>query len=218
MQEKEIFDLVAEYINKGYSASEIRKCAITWVDKETLEALWSVPRKNIEVFIRGCLSSLALKPPFLDLGCGRRSLKPEILQKYGEQIVFIGIDHFLPPKKGNDWGCLPNVIARAEAIPLRNGSVGTIFCMELLEHVPDEQIVLNEISRVICPDGHLLLSLPGLGIPKHEKLPFQRDYRRISAEQIETLLRAYGFGSIGLDTRILGGLQTNIFAVAKKEN
>lgn len=216
MQKKEIFDLVAEYVNEGLSANEIRDRATTWLDKNTLEALWSTPRKNINIFIEGCLSNLALKPPFLDLGCGRRSLKPEVLQKYGDQTTFIGVDHFLPPREENDPRRLPDIIARAEAIPLKNDSVGTVFCMELLEHVPDEMVVLSEISRVMYPDSHLLLSLPGLGIPRHEKLPFQRDYRRISVEQTENLLRNHGFRSIEVDTKELGSLQTNIFVIASR--
>lgn len=216
MHKEEIFDLVAEYVSKSLSVSEIRERAMTWVDKDTLESLWSVPRKNINVFIEGCLSNIALTPPFLDLGCGRRSLKPEILQRYGDQATFIGMDHFLPPKENNDPRRLPDIVGRAEAIPLQNSSVGTVFCMELLEHVPDVQVVLSEISRIMCHGGHLLLSLPGLGIPKHEKLPFQRDYRRISVEQIENLLGDYGFGNIEVDTRALGSLQTNILVIARR--
>lgn len=216
MQKEKIFDLVAEYVREGLSASEIRERAMTWVDKDILESLWSVPRKNINVFIESCLSSLTLNPPFLDLGCGRRSLKPEILQRYGDQTTFIGMDHFLPPKENNDPRRLPDIVGRAEAIPLRNSSVGTVLCMELLEHVPDVPVVLSEISRIMCPESHLLLSLPGLGIPKHEKLPFQRDYRRVSVEQIENLLGDYGFRNIEVDTRVLGSLQTNILVVARR--
>lgn len=73
MQEKEIFDLITEYTNKGFSASDIRESAAIWLGKETLEALWSIPRKNINGFIEGCLFNLELKPPFLDLGLVKSS-------------------------------------------------------------------------------------------------------------------------------------------------
>lgn len=216
MQEEEVFHLVSGYIKGGFSASEIKEHLATLVDKETLEALWSIPRRNINAFIAGCLSGLALKPPFLDLGCGRRSLKPEIQQLHGENTVFIRIDHYLPPKKGNCAQRLPNIIAQAENLPIADQSIGTVFCMELLEHIPDVQRVLGEINRVIYPNGYLVLSLPGLDIPKHEKLPFQRDYRRISPEQSENLLKTNGFHDIEMETKTLGGLQTNIFIVARK--
>lgn len=216
IQEKEIFDLVADVINSGLSADEMKERISTRIDKETLKALWSVPRKNINVFIKDCLAGLALKPPFLDLGCGRRSLRPEILQKYGDKTTFIGIDHFLPPREGNDLGRFPNVIAQAEAIPLGNSSVGTVFCMELLEHVPDVYSVLGEISRVTCPNSYLVLSLPGLDIPKHERLPFQRDYRRIPPKQLENILRDNSFSDIEVKTKVLGGLHINIFATARR--
>lgn len=216
MQEKDISDLVSGYINNGFSASEIRERIATLIDKETLEELWSIPRKNINDFIAGCLSGLILKPPFLDLGCGRRSLKPEIQQIYGENTLFIGIDHYLPPKEGNQPQRLPNIIAQADNLPIADGSIGSVFCMELLEHVPDIHGVLGEIGRVTCPYGYLVLSLPGLDVPKHDKLPFQRDYRRISPEQSENLLRDNGFRNIKVKTKTFRSLQTNLFVIARR--
>lgn len=218
MQEKEIFDLVSGHINNGFSASEIRSRIATWVDNETLEAPWSIPRRNINGFIECCLSSLALKPPFLDLGCGRRNLKPEIQQIYGTNTLFIGIDHYLHPKEGNQPQRLPDIVAQAENLPVENESIGTVFCMELLEHVPDEQRVLSEISRVIRPGGYLLLSFPGLDIPKHEKLPFQRDYRRFTYQQLYNLLILQNFVNIVISEKKIGQWQTNIFAMCRKDN
>lgn len=217
MREKEIFELAAGFINKGYSASDIKRMAEALMDKKTLEALWSVPRKNINNFVDRCLSDFRLEPPFLDLGCGRRSIKPEIQRKYGEDALFIGIDHYLPVGEDNDSNRLPNVIAQVEHLPLLNKCISTIFCLELLEHVPDVQEVLNEINYVLSPGGILLLSLPGTGIPKHEKLPFQRDYRRILPEQASNLLTTNGFTDIEIDTMELGGLQTNIFVTARQK-
>lgn len=216
MPKKEVFDLVAGYINKGLSAGDIRKNAAKYIDEKTLEILWSIPRENINNFVVNSLSDLVLEPPFLDLGCGRRSFKSEILQKYGEQTVFVGIDHYLPTERTNCLQRLPDVVAQAEYLPLPDDSIGTIFCMELLEHVPDEQKVVGEISRVLRLNGHLLLSVPGLDIPKHEKLPFQQDYRRMSAEQVLTLLKVHGFRNIKIDVNMLEGFQTNIFVTARK--
>lgn len=87
---------------------------------------------------------------------------------------------------------------------------------DLVAEYVSEGLSVSEISRIMCPEGRLLLSLPGLDIPKHEKLPFQRDYRRVSVEQIENLLGDYGFRNIEVDTRALGSLQTNILVVARR--
>jgi len=111
---------------------------------------------------------------------------------------------------------LPDVLAQAENIPILSGSTGTVFCMELLEHIPDEQRVLSEISRVIRRGGNLLISLPGVDIPKHEKLPYQRDYRRFTTNQLNYLLTMYGFENINIWDMKLQNWQINIFAICQK--
>jgi len=41
-----------------------------------------------------------------------------------------------------------------------DNSFDVVICRELIEHVPDEQVVFNEIKRVLRPQGYLLLTTP----------------------------------------------------------
>jgi hypothetical protein len=58
--------------------------------------------------------------------------------------------------------------------------------------------------------------MPGLDFPKHEKLPFQRDYRRLSPNELSTLLSSSGFKNIETDDVKISNWQINIFATAQK--
>jgi len=48
----------------------------------------------------------------------------------------------------------------ATDIPLRNESVATVVCSEVLEHIRDDERALQEMSRIIRPGGELILTVP----------------------------------------------------------
>ena len=52
------------------------------------------------------------------------------------------------------------VQADARALPLEPSSVDTVVCFETLEHLSDHDGLLEELARVLRPDGVLLLSTP----------------------------------------------------------
>lgn len=45
-------------------------------------------------------------------------------------------------------------------IPLADRSIDFVLCTEVLEHIPDDQKALNELTRVLAPEGWLLVSVP----------------------------------------------------------
>ncbi|PIZ56470.1 hypothetical protein COY23_03140 [bacterium (Candidatus Torokbacteria) CG_4_10_14_0_2_um_filter_35_8] len=64
----------------------------------------------------------------------------------------------------------------------------------------------------------MISTLPGRDIPKHEKLPYQIDYRRYAPEQVESLLKTHGFNILSLESKFLfTDLEINILALAQKE-
>jgi len=77
-------------------------------------------------------------------------------------------------------GRLPNLLADARYLPFPSSTFRPVICSEPLEYVKSDSLVVAEISRVTKKDGILILTLPGRHIPKHEKTPYQMDYRRYS--------------------------------------
>ncbi len=49
-----------------------------------------------------------------------------------------------------------------DEIPAKSDSYDAIVCLEVLEHVYDAGHVLQEIRRVLKPDGRVLISVPNL--------------------------------------------------------
>lgn len=81
-------------------------------------------------------------------------------------------------------------------LPLRNGSIDTIFCCSVLEHIPEPWLVLPEFRRVLASGGHVILSVPFLyylhGAP--------HDYFRFTAYGVVALARRAGFEVVELRT------------------
>ena len=79
----------------------------------------------------------------LDVGCGLGPYKVEIEKRGGK---WVGIDLKGP-------GC--SVIADGCHIPFPDGSFDGVLCAAVLEHVPDLDIFMTEIKRVLAADGVL---------------------------------------------------------------
>src|SRR5947209_376728 len=53
-----------------------------------------------------------------------------------------------------------DLVADAQHLPHADASLGTVVAMSALEHVPRFWRVLDEVRRVLRPDGALLLACP----------------------------------------------------------
>jgi|GEM_PF-6790563 len=198
-------------LDEGKTVEEIRE-SLSDVDKDLFERLYRIPRKNILEFISSVISSHQIESPFLDIGCGNQEYVTQVLQETGKDVQYIGVDHFLHPQTPSKDNF---VIADAHMLPIPNSAVKTILCSEVLEHVTDDRLVISEIARVICPGGTLIMTIPGKDIPKHEKPPFQIDYRRYSQSQLLDLLVGY-FVVEEISSRRVYEFETNIFILAHK--
>jgi len=103
----------------------------------------------------------------LDLGCGegRHALgimaELESLQIFGIDLSFKDLNTAQSRKQD-----LPQqsatVFAQADGkqLPFADASFDTIICSEVLEHIIDYAAFLNEIQRVLKPEGQLIVSVP----------------------------------------------------------
>lgn len=76
-------------------------------------------------------------------------------------------------------------------LKLKNSSQGAVTLLDVLEHVPDERSVLDDIYRMLKPGGTLILSVPHKGLteifdagnvkfrfPKLHKFLYERIFRK----------------------------------------
>ena len=139
-----------------------------------------------------------LKGSILDMGCGRMPYKPLILAN-GRITNYIGLDLemgvYADKKK-------PDLSWNGTKIPLEDDSVNNILAIEVFEHIPNPEIVLNEILRVLTPGGVFFFTIPFIW-PLHD---IPDDEYRYTPFSFERHLKNSGFFNI--DLKPLGGWDT----------
>lgn len=154
---------------------------------------------------RAVAEAFDLPGPVLEIGSYQVAGQEEIadLRSLFTGKPYVGVD--TRPGPGVDR------VADVEALPLADGSVGTVVAMSTFEHVPRFWRGLDEVYRVLRPDGALLISCP-FYFHVHA---FPSDYWRFTPEALALLLERY-------PTKILGWhgparRPANVWAVAFRE-
>ena len=100
----------------------------------------------------------------LDIGCGMGQTMSKLVSKLSDskKVKLAGIDlsqiGLLKAKnkiKNADFVC-----AAVEAIPFRDRAFDVIIIKDLLEHIPEDYLVLNEVSHLIKGNGLLIIYVP----------------------------------------------------------
>jgi ubiquinone/menaquinone biosynthesis C-methylase UbiE len=120
-------------------------------------------RRLMKRFERDLDELLAAASPrsLLDVGCGEGVLAQRWAERLGECRV-VGVDL----EEGSiqaGWAehRAPNLeyrVMAAEDLPFADGEFELVCAIELLEHVPDPEHALREMTR--CARGHVLVSVP----------------------------------------------------------
>ncbi len=103
-----------------------------------------------------------------------------------------------------------DVVADVTALPFEDGSASEVNASSLLEHFRDPYVVLDEIHRVLAPDGTLAVRVPspwsqaGLLDPTHVFLADSKLWREILGGYFERV-RARGEGVRYRDSPVLAG-------------
>lgn len=85
----------------------------------------------------------------------RALIEPKIRSYFGLDLQFEG---------------LVDVVGTAEHIPVRNDCLDLVLCTDTLQYIPDPGAAINEMHRVLKPDGQLLLSTRGCYPEHHDEL------------------------------------------------
>lgn len=119
----------------------------------------------------------------LDIGCGNKPYEPMFKNHVSS---YTGCDAVQSSAERVD------VLCPATEIPLPDGSFQTVLCTQVIEHVADHELLLNEAYRLLSPNGVLILSAP-LYWPPHEQ---PHDYFRFTEFGLSHLLTKAGYEEI----------------------
>jgi SAM-dependent methyltransferase len=102
--------------------------------------------------------NIDLPEPILDLGCG----DGHFARLTFDQPLPAGIDPWWGPiKKAKDSGAYTHVIqSLGNQLPFSTNYFGSVISNSVLEHIPDVQPVLFDVSRVLRPGGKLVITVP----------------------------------------------------------
>lgn len=124
----------------------------------------------------------AVRGRILDIGCADRWIE----QRLPRGSDYIGLDYLATGK--HMYGARPDLFADASQLPLADASVDTVVILEVMEHLRQPREALQEIVRVLRPQGRLLLTMPFL-YPIHDA---PHDYQRLTIHGLIRDIEAVG--------------------------
>lgn len=137
-------------------------------------------RPCVRHFVTICVKNFALAEPVADFGA---------LQVEGRENI--DMRPLFPGKRfiGSDFraGAGVDLVADLERLALADESLGTVLCLDTLEHVEDPRAAVHEMSRVLAPGGVLVMTSV-FDFPIHA---FPNDYWRFTPEGFRSLLKPF---------------------------
>lgn len=138
-------------------------------------------RESIRQFVRICAETLPISEPVYEFGS---------LQVPGQE-GFANLRPLFSGKKyvGADMRQGPGVdlILNLHDIKIPSESVGTVIIMDTLEHVEFPRKAIEEVHRILKPNGTLIISSV-MKFPIHD---YPYDYWRFTPEAFKSLLRPF---------------------------
>lgn len=148
---------------------------------------WAPATERYAALVRSHLTS---KSQILDLGCGRGGLIEQLVENHGRGVLkqTVGLDPDLISLTEHRLNLAAST-GFSHALPFKNQSFDLIFCSWLLEHLETPQLDLDEISRVLKPNGVFIFITPN---KRHPIAWLNRTIGRFSALQDWLVERLYG--------------------------
>ena len=120
-------------------------------------------QQNREAWLIKVLSAIPPGSRILDAGAGELRNK-----KYCTHLQYVSQDLCAYHGNGDGTGLQTgtwdtgqiDIISNITSIPLPDNSFDAILCSEVLEHIPDPTLAIDEFSRLLKKNGTLILTVP----------------------------------------------------------
>jgi len=113
----------------------------------------------VEMFLERCLDKNK-SSKILDIGTGTGAIL-ELLQKYGQAYGADVSPVAIRMLAGSGHRSIVQSDAE-EAIPFRSNTFSAVTCLDVLEHLENDRVLLHEMIRVCEPGGIILITVPAM--------------------------------------------------------
>lgn len=143
-------------------------------------------RHNVREFVKMVTEHIDLPEPIIEIGSYQVEGQEELanLRPLFPGKRFTGCDM----RPGNGVDRIENV----ECLSFQDESVGTIICMDTLEHVRNIISAKNEMHRVLKTNGYIIIS----SVMYHPIHDYPYDYWRFTPEAFSFLLNQYAYKKV----------------------
>lgn len=124
------------------------------------------------------------RPTVVDLGCGV-TFMPFAVAKLDCRVICADIDPVVERdlrRAANSMGCtdqLSYLQVRDGLLDLAAGSVDAVYCISVLEHIEPPDRLIDEIDRILAPEGRLILTID-LGLTANSPIGPQPHHELVS--------------------------------------
>jgi glycosyltransferase involved in cell wall biosynthesis len=138
----------------------------------------------------------------LEAGCGIGNLTELILDK--KRIVCLDYEQFYVDRLEQAYGHLENFeVDTADLTKIEDleaaaeeGPFDNVFCINVAEHIEDDQIVFENFFKVLKPGGHVIILVPHNPALYSEVDKTLGHFRRYTYDELTTKLSDAGFGEV----------------------
>jgi SAM-dependent methyltransferase len=171
-------------------------CSISYIQKWMIQQGWQHLWRNI-----CALRLLPSNSRVLDVACGYAEVgKLAYTQRMA--CAWIGMDLLhgkLKKAKALGWGKSPLMLLQRDMVkpfPFESGAIDAVLSLETIEHVEKEygELFLSEVSRVLRPGGHLVLSTPNA--QSEHKRDFDHHFHEYELGEIQEVILAAGLKDV----------------------
>jgi len=139
-----------------------------------------------EVWLEETLKKIPPRSRILDAGAGEQKYK-----KFCTHLNYVSQDFAQYDGKGDGralqtttWNTSNlDIISDITSIPEPDASFDAIMCIEVFEHLPEPILAIKEFSRLLKPDGHLVLTAPFCSFTHMAPYHFYSGYNRYFYEK-----------------------------------
>lgn len=134
-----------------------------------------------EIWLKNKLLKIRKDSIIIDIGAGELKYK-----KFCNHLKYISQDFAQYDGIGDGLGQHPgkwdqskiDIVSDITSIPKNDDSCDAVMCIEVLEHVPDPVSALKEMSRLLKPGGHIIVTAPFCSLTHFSPYYYQNGFSK----------------------------------------